>query len=144
MKIYLDTCVWCRPFDEPSERVRKEEEAFFEILEKASKWRVEIITSIVLDYEVAQIDDPQKRDDVLKSISLFESYKVAEIPKSVRREIMNTTGLRPTDATHLAVAIQHSEYFISVDDEILKRGKRIERQFGIKVRNPIEFIEEVK
>lgn len=31
-RIYLDTCVWCRPFDDPSQRVREEVEAFFKIL----------------------------------------------------------------------------------------------------------------
>ncbi len=31
-RIYLDTCVWCRPFDEPSQRVTEEAEAFFRIL----------------------------------------------------------------------------------------------------------------
>lgn len=24
-RIYLDTCVWCRPFDEPSHRVTEED-----------------------------------------------------------------------------------------------------------------------
>ncbi len=27
-RIYLDTNVWCRPFDKPSERISKEVEAF--------------------------------------------------------------------------------------------------------------------
>ncbi len=32
LRFYLDTCVWCRPFDEPSRRVTEEAEAFFKIL----------------------------------------------------------------------------------------------------------------
>jgi len=38
-RIYLDTCVWCRPFDEPSHRVTEEAEAFFKILQSVDEKR---------------------------------------------------------------------------------------------------------
>ena len=54
---------------------------------------------------------------------------------------MRSTGLKIPDASHIACAIRGgSEYFISCDDELLRRDKEIEGRYGIKVRNPIEFI----
>lgn len=110
IKIYLDTCVWCRPFDESAKRIIREEEAFLEILRKASKREIEIISSVVLDYEISKISDHIKRDDVSNTIALFESKKISEIPIRLRNEIIDM-GLKAIDATHLAIAILNSEYF---------------------------------
>jgi len=55
--------------------------------------------------------------------------------------------LKLPDAAHIACAIGGGcEYFISCDDEIVKRGEEIRRRYGIKVCNPVEFakIEEGK
>jgi len=54
-RIYLDTNLWCRPFDKPSERITKEVNAFFKILEGASARRYTLIGSVVLDVEVENI-----------------------------------------------------------------------------------------
>lgn len=143
IKIYLDTCVWCRPFDEPTEKIIREEEAFLAILRKAGKREIEIITSVVLDYEISMISDYIKRDDAAHAVALFESKKISEIPIRLRDEIMSI-GFSPIDATHLAIAIENSEYFISVDDEILNKREQIEKNYEIKIKSPIEFTVEVK
>ena len=39
MKIYLDTCIYCRPFDDQSQdRIEKETKAFIEILISITKF----------------------------------------------------------------------------------------------------------
>ncbi|MCD6456239.1 MAG: hypothetical protein J7K81_05560 [Methanophagales archaeon] len=39
MKIYLDTCVYCRPFDDQSQdRIEKETKAFIEIVTSITKF----------------------------------------------------------------------------------------------------------
>ncbi|MCK4475664.1 MAG: hypothetical protein KAU16_02960 [Methanophagales archaeon] len=60
-RIYLDTNVWCRPFDKPSKRISKEVEAFFEILEGASAKRYSLIGSVILDVEVGNIEKEEKK-----------------------------------------------------------------------------------
>lgn len=140
-KIYLDTNVWCRPFDRHSERISKEVEAFFEILKEASSKRYTLTGSVVLDVEVGNIEEEEKKIAVEGLVSAFISQKVLEISESEQREIMRSTGLKVSDATHIACAIRgESEYFISCDDELLRKGKGIEERYGIKVCNPIEFI----
>lgn len=137
----MDTNVWCRPFDKPSERISKEVEAFFKILEDASAKKYTLIGSVVLDVEVGNIEKEEKKVAVEGLMSLFISQKVLEVSKSEQGEIRKSVGLKIPDASHIACAIRgESEYFVSCDDEILRKGKEIEKRYGIKVCNPIVFI----
>ncbi len=53
MKIYLDTCIYCRPFDDQSQdRIAKETEAFAKILKLAELGKVIIVGSDVLSDEL--------------------------------------------------------------------------------------------
>jgi len=52
VKLYLDTCVWCRPFDKPEKRILKESEALMEILKMADRKQIEITGSGILMAEV--------------------------------------------------------------------------------------------
>lgn len=62
-------------------------------------------------------------------------------PSSKVREIKEATELKLPDATHLACAVEAGcKYFITCDDEIIKKGKEIERQYGLKIYNPVDFI----
>jgi predicted nucleic acid-binding protein len=140
-RIYLDTNVWCRPFDTSSERISKEVDAFFEILQDASLKRCTLTGSVVLDVEVGNVEEEEKKVAVEGLVSAFISQKILEVSESEVREIMSSTGLKIPDASHIACAIRGgSEYFISCDDELLRRGKEIEERYGIKVCNPIEYI----
>jgi predicted nucleic acid-binding protein len=144
IKIYLDTNVWCRPFDEQTQqRIVDEGEASLKILEKAHAERKYTITgSLILDDEVKQIKGRRKREAVKTIMALFISQKVRSFSKSTVRDL-KTVGLKDKDALHLAFALHDSaKYFITTDDYISKREKDIEKEYKIKVKNPIEFIEE--
>jgi hypothetical protein len=57
MRIYLDTCVYCRPFDDQSQdRIEKETKAFIEILKLAEMGKVTIVSSDVLIGRVTGAD----------------------------------------------------------------------------------------
>ena len=65
---------------------------------------------------------------------------LAYYERSMKRDAQKL-GLRDMDAYHLACAVESgAEYFISVDDEILRKGREIESQYQIKVCNPTEFL----
>ena len=72
-RIYLDTNVWCRPFDKPSERISKEVDAFFEILQETSLKRYTLTGSVVLDVEVGNIEEEEKKVAVEGLVSAFIS-----------------------------------------------------------------------
>ena len=141
MRIYLDTCVWCRPFDKLSPRVREEAEAFLKILNAVSKKEVVIIGSIVLDDEIDRVREDEKREAVKELCSRTVSEKIGNIPRTYR-DIMDMTKLKVRDAAHLACALKGSaEYFITADDEILRRSEEIAYRYSIKVCGPMEFLE---
>lgn len=144
IKIYLDTNVWCRTFDKQTQqRIIDEGEAFLKILGKVHAEReYAIIGSLILDDEVKQIKGRRKRDAVKTIMALFISQKVRSFSKSTVRDL-KTLGLKDKDALHLAFALHDSaKYFITTDDYISKRKNDIEKKYKIKVKNPIEFIEE--
>jgi hypothetical protein len=49
MKIYLDTCIYCRPFDDQfRDRIKKETEAFAKLLEIAEIGKITLVSSDIL------------------------------------------------------------------------------------------------
>lgn len=140
-RIYLDTCVWCRPFDEPSRRVGEEAEAFFKILQGVDEKRFLILGSVVLEDEIHEIKAEKKRAAVieLKTRAVSERIDVISLPR--QKELKKATGVNDEDAFHLAAALEgKANYFITVDGNILAKADRIER-YGIKVRNPVDLKE---
>lgn len=140
MIIYLDTNVWSRPFDRPSKRIIEETIAFFGILERAFKGELKIVSSVVLEAEISNIDDRDKKVATERLMAMFSSKKVYTISSSKVREIKESTGLKLPDAAHLACAIEaECKYFITCDEEIVKRGKDLEQLYGLKIYNPVKF-----
>jgi hypothetical protein len=65
MKLYLDACCLNRPFDDQSQtRVRLESEAVLSILELAVAGSLEIIGSDIIDDELSQMPDDERREKV--------------------------------------------------------------------------------
>jgi predicted nucleic acid-binding protein len=143
LKIYLDTNVWSRAFDEQSQvKIRRETEAFFKILEGTYYQRkYVIIGSLILEDEIEQIEEKDKRGAVKAIVDIFVAGKIEKFSKSLQEEI-KALGLKDKDAMHLAFAIGNSDYFITCDDEILNSRREIEKRYRIKVVNPVEFVRE--
>ncbi len=141
-RVYLDTCVWCRPFDKPTPRITKEAEALHKILSLADEAKIEIVGSDIVLFEASMIDDAEKRDVVFslihKSVATF-----AETREEVERlavELMNKCELDGMDAAHIATAIDSSaDIFLTTNDEILKKRDRISK-FEIIVKNPADYV----
>jgi predicted nucleic acid-binding protein len=141
LKIYLDSNIWSRAFDKPSRRIIVETDAFFKILEKSYEGKLVIIGSAVLDVEVGRIENLEKRTITERLMAVFIEEKVYDIPASIARKIKATPGLKLPDAMHLACAVKAGcKYFITCDDKVVKKGREIEGQYGLKIYNPVEFI----
>lgn len=63
--IYLDVCCFNRPFDvQEQERIMLETEAISLILERCETEEWELLTSEVIDVELAQIIDPERKQAI--------------------------------------------------------------------------------
>ena len=150
-RVYLDTNVYCRPFDDQSDRrIRIESGAFIEIADASFRGRIVIVSSDYVKFEIEKILDPLKRKDVRGFERTLASVNVSSVKRviSLARRFSAKCGLNPLDALHVSSAcIGKVDWFLTCDDAILQNGHRIEELatkegYRLKVRNPINYLEE--
>ena len=137
MKVYLDNCVFNRPFDNQTDIiVRVEATAKLAIQQMIRVGQLELLWSNVLDYENNDNPFEERRFQI-------SEWKIL----AIQNIVMNNTiiemagaymkiGLRQKDATHLACAVYGgSDYFITVDKKILNKSIG-----GIVIVDPVAFL----
>ena len=143
IRAYLDTCVWCRPFDAmTSDRILQEAESVNKLMRKVDNNEIEIVGSSVLLFEVSMISDNLKRISVEKLIARVatEISPVTASTKGLAGQIMNSCGVGAMDAMHLAIAVEcGAQVFLTTDDAILSSADRISA-YSITVKNPTEMV----
>jgi predicted nucleic acid-binding protein len=142
MIIYLDVCCLNRPFDDQSQnRVRLEAEAVLSILEMADARQLEIIGSDIIDDELAEMPDHERREKVELLLTVV-STQIALTTGIERRAIeFQKWGLTPLDALHLAAAESaRADYFLTTDDNLLRKAIRHQADLKVKVENPAKWL----
>lgn len=152
MNLYLDTNVYCRPFDNQNQkRIREEAEAFRELLDMIESRRVNLITSDVLGFEMEDIVDIEKREKVKSYLNLGRLH-IEEDEKLMRfaEEIKDGSSLKAMDTLHLASACMgKARYFGTCDGSILNKKDNCEKflcekGYEITIFNPIEIISQLR
>ncbi|WP_457550673.1 type II toxin-antitoxin system VapC family toxin [Archaeoglobus sp.] len=139
MRVYLDTCVWCRLFDEPNERIEKEARAVITILKKARKDKIEIFGSTTVLAEIDLIPSEEKRNAVRSLVE--KSCRIIWIKDAdlkLAEKIKMLCQIDVVDALHIAVASKFADVFLTVDDELLKKSSCLKKY--IEVRNLIDIV----
>jgi predicted nucleic acid-binding protein len=139
MRIYLDNCVFNRPFDDQSHlRVRLETEAKLYIQAKIKQGDLQLVWSYILEFENAQNPFHARK----QTIAQWKNLASVLIPESsgllaIARELL-AKGIKPKDALHIASAIKgEADCFLSTDDKLLKKLVNISK---IRAMNPVNFI----
>jgi len=118
-RVYLDTCVWCRPFDVlDHKKIREEFRAVSKLIDAAREGKISIVKSEVLFYEISKIE-VEERNTVEKLIDEIatEEIKTTENTKKTYENIAKECGLKAVDALHLALAIENNiDVFLTTDD----------------------------
>ena len=140
MRIYLDTCCYNRRFDNDiSDDFTTEKRTIYEIQKKIVKNNVELATSFMLHYEILQIKDDDKRDNIEFFIKMNRTIYIgidyiSKLDKKVENIIKS--GIKHKDAYHIASAIlADCDYFITFDKKILKYNSD-----EVKIINPVDFL----
>lgn len=142
MKLYLDNCSFNRPFDNQSQiRIRLETEAKLKIQEEIRAGRFQLVWSYILDYENNR-NPYQERKLRIKRWKWYAIEDVEENSKVIETaKKLNQRGFHKIDSLHIACAIiAKCEYFLTTDDQILKRARLLN---DIKISDPIGFIKEI-
>jgi predicted nucleic acid-binding protein len=140
MKVYLDNCSYNRPFDDQSQiRIYLETQAKLYIQRLIRDGRLQLATSYVSRYENGNSPHTSNKITIerfFENTATFVDVDRADIIGKRAEEIMQF-GVKSKDALHIACAIEADcDYFITTDDEILKKYKSNE----INVYSPIEFL----
>lgn len=143
MKIYLDVCCLCRPFDDQRiDRIHIEAEAIKEILKRCTQdWT--LVTSDAVRYEISRIADKTRRKNVQNLADLATEQAAITRSLSGRYIRIVAMGFDPADALHIASAESAGAVLLTTDDTIIRNIMRHGNQITSDVRNPVEWFMEV-
>ena len=143
MKVYLDVCCLCRPFDDQKmNRIHLEAEAIKEILMRcAQDWT--FVTSDAVSFEISRIPDRTRMKKAQKLTDLAKEHVAITKPVSQRYHEFVELGIDSADALHLACAGSAGAVLLTTDDAIVKVIKKHGNQITIEVKNPVEWLMEV-
>ena len=135
-RVYLDNCCFNRPYDDQTQpRVRFETQAKLYIQRMIFEGQVELAWSYILKFENSRNPVGAKRHAIARWESLSSSFVAMSDEIVAAAEKIKATGVKATDALHVACAIAGScHYFITVDKRLL--GYTDSR---ITLCNPIDF-----
>jgi len=143
-RVYLDVCCLNRPFDNQAiERIRLESEAVILILKHFESGEWTWISSTVVDYEISQTPDPERKRRLNSLMNC--AHKVVPLTEEVikRGEEIRRFGFRSYDALHVAVAeAANVDVFLSTDDKLVRLASRHLSELKVTVGNPLRWLQE--
>lgn len=146
MNVYLDSCVYNRPFDnhQLQENIFIEAMAFYVLLKWIEEGKIKIISSDALIYENERMYDPERKLRIRTYLSLAKCHiELSDRIIERAKEIINV-GFKALDALHIAMAeAGNADYFITCDSNIIKKGEKFHDKLKIKITSILEFFAEV-
>ena len=141
MKIYLDTSVYNRPFDDQTQpRIWLETLALALILQLVEAGEVTLVNSSVLEFENSRNPFSLRQDWMARCLEQATAYQRVNDSIRERAEALEKHGIRAVDSLHAACAESAGAgYFLTCDDRLLKKQKQI----SISCMNPLDFVQKV-
>lgn len=144
MRVYLDACSLQRPLDDRTQpRINVEAEAVLTILSLVESGELELLSSEVLQFEIACIPNVQRQERAHEMLTL--ASQVIKLTDEVEAQAASfvKAGIKPMDALHLASASwTKADYFCTCDDKLLKKSRRL-KTLDTNVVSPLQLIAEV-
>ncbi len=144
-KIYVDVCCLNRPFDDQTQaRIRLEAEAMLMIFTRCETDDWEWIGSDVVDFEINETPDLERRRRVQSLASHVKlSIRVGR-SETERAQQFEVWGFSTFDALHLACAESGgADVFLTTDDKLLRKSAAYAEQLRVRVENPLTWLREV-
>jgi len=138
-------CCLNRPFDDQTQaRIRLEAEAVLVILAQCEAGHWEWIGGEVLDLEIHQTPDPERRRRVHLLASYAHRSSLVGQPEIERGQQLEAWGFSAFDALHLACAESGEvDVFLTTDDKLLRKAATHAKQLRVRVENPLTWLREV-
>jgi hypothetical protein len=146
MRLYLDVCTLNRPYDDPAiDRNRLEAEAVIIILGRIRQRRHDMISSDIVEREIAACPDFEKAELVRETLRLAKTRIEVGDPELDRWDELKNAGFGDLDALHIACAeVADCDLLLTTDDKLIKRAQARSRMLRVRVMNPLTFVTEVE
>jgi predicted nucleic acid-binding protein len=147
MKLYLDLCVYNRPFDyQGQERIALETGAFIYLIEQIEKGNYTLVCSEALVYENKRNPDNLRRERISSYFKLAKYFISLEESDFERAKVLRAIGFSDMDALHIASAEKGDiDFLITCDDWMSDLYKRNAQAIKVVVMSILEFLaKEVK
>ena len=147
MKLYLDLCVYNRPFDyQGQERIALETGAFIYLIEQIEKGNYTLVGSEALVYENRGNPDNLRRERISSYFKLAKYFVSLEESDFERASVLRAIGFSDMDALHITSAEKgNTDFLITCDDWMSDLYKRNTQAVKVVVMNLLEFVaKEVK
>lgn len=146
MRICLDACVLNRLMDDQSQpRVRSEANAVQEILRMVSTEEMLWIASVVLESELKKNPNIQMKQDTLALLAFAGDLLIPRPITIERANALEEIGYGAFDALHLACAEDAAvDALLTTDDRFLRQAARNLGKPQVKVRNPVNWLQELR
>jgi len=143
IRIYLDTSVYNRPFDDQTQpRIWLETMALSVILQLIEDKAATLISSTMIEYENSRNPHAVRRAWVEKVTRL--AGEVQPVNETIRQRAnhLKQQGLKAMDALHVACAeAAQADYFVTGDDRLINRYQPLQKaDDALTVCNPTEFV----
>ena len=142
MLIYLDTCCFCRAFDDQRQhRILLEKIAIAMIIERIEDGEFQFVASKILLFETERNQNLFAQKSILK---FLEKTPLIDLNSDVIQlaHDIEQINIAPIDALHLACAIYaKADVFLTVDDGLLKKADSIRGACGLSVENPVIWMQ---
>jgi predicted nucleic acid-binding protein len=142
IRVYLDTSIYNRPFDDQTQpKIHLETQGVILILQMVEARLIELVSSSVLEYE------NNRNPWILAQEAMKRYLQMAGIKQRVdktikqRAEQLEGIGIKAVDALHVACAeAANSDYFLTCDKRLINRCVGL----PVKTLNPVDFILEIE
>ncbi len=149
--VMLDTNVFCRPFDDLTEKnVELEAKCAKEVFDFAHSKIISIFTSEILFYEINFIEEKDKHEIVFHLAKNVENRMIIiDSDIEALADDLQAHVKDYADCLHIAsAALSNCTYLVTCDSELLRKAKTIESfllkfDFKLHIDNPIEFVRQV-
>jgi predicted nucleic acid-binding protein len=144
MKIYLDTCCYCRPFDKQEQaKIAAETVAVMTAIDTCKIAGHDIVGSDAVDFELGNISNDNLREAVMDIYQNTADCRVLLTAKGHNRaRALHAEGLGVLDSQHLAAAEAAGVDFLLTTDWHFERTCAEKNLSSVKVINPLTFLTE--
>jgi predicted nucleic acid-binding protein len=120
-----------------------EAEAVLLILERCEVGDWTQISSGAAALEIDAIKDRKRRARVRQLLPPRLDRVTLDTGTFRRADELQSLGIRPVDALHLAAAEMSADVFLTCDDRLLNASRRSPGLIRIRVHNPVDWLKEI-